>query len=70
MVKTVAAKINDELFDETQDKLKSFDLSNSQMVRYAFAIVCGYSVNKAVLLAKFSPDLPLSQFNEGWNDAS
>lgn len=65
MVKTVAAKINDELYDETQNRLKSFGLTNSQMVRYAFAIVCGYPANKAVLLAKFSPELPLSEFREG-----
>jgi len=64
MVKTVTTKINDELYDEAVIKAENIGLNRSQLVRYAIAIVCGYSAHNAKIMALISPDKPFSEVRE------
>ena len=66
MVKSVASKVNDQLYDEATKRAGDIGLKNvSQMVRYSFAIVCGYSSEDAKIMALISPDTSYSDIREG-----
>jgi hypothetical protein len=66
MVKTVAARLNDELYEMAMTKANDIGLKNSaEVIRYACAIMCGYSEKNAKLIAKMRPDLSFSEVQNG-----
>lgn len=71
MVRNISGKLHDDLYDEVVKKSESIGLTNnSQMLRYAFAIFCGYSSEKARLIAIISPDVSPSEYKEAVGNAS
>jgi hypothetical protein len=66
MVKTIAGRINDELYEKAIAKGNEIGLKNSaEIIRYAFAIMCGYSQANAKVIAKIKPELPFSEIQTG-----
>jgi negative regulator of replication initiation len=66
MVRNISGSVNDELYEMIASKGNQIGLkSSAELIRYAFAIACGYSENKAKIIAKIKPQFPFSEFQNG-----